>query len=98
MSESPEDHETLSGLEDSPSGGDSLRDLEERRRESRRAVEEAGGGESEGFELAEEELIEHTSHGDQHATSRITRDAASDDAPDDRDELYGQADEELKAD
>ena len=41
-----------------------LEDL--RRRESRRAVDEAGGGESEGFELAEEELIEHTSHGDQH--------------------------------
>jgi hypothetical protein len=28
------------------------------------AVEEAGGGESEGFEQAEEELIEHAEHGD----------------------------------
>jgi hypothetical protein len=28
------------------------------------AVEEAGGGESEGFEQAEQELIEHAEHGD----------------------------------
>ena len=37
---------------------------EERHEEEQRAVREAGGGESEGFELAEEELIEHASHGD----------------------------------
>jgi len=37
---------------------DPVRDLEERRREARRAVEEAGGGESEGFELAEHDLID----------------------------------------
>jgi hypothetical protein len=67
-------------------------DLEVRRREERRAVEEAGGGESEGFELAEEELIEHTSHGDQHAPSRIMRDAAAESEQDDAD--YGEADEE----
>ncbi len=52
------------------------RALEEKRREARRAVEEAGGGESEGFELAEQELIEHTSHGDGHTPARIMRDAA----------------------
>ncbi len=39
-------------------------DLEERRTEEQRAVNEGGGGEAEGFELAEEELIEHASHGD----------------------------------
>ena len=39
-------------------------DLEERRTEEQRAVSEGGGGEAEGFELAEEELIEHASHGD----------------------------------
>jgi hypothetical protein len=39
-------------------------DLEERRAEERRAPDEAGEGEAEGFELAEEELIEHASHGD----------------------------------
>src|SRR5690349_15553521 len=38
--------------------------LEERRREEQRAVREGGGGEAEGFEEAEKELIEHASHGD----------------------------------
>ena len=37
---------------------------EERRREERRPVEEAGGGEAEGFEQAERELEEHASHGE----------------------------------
>ena len=67
-------------------------DLESRRREERRAVEEAGGGESEGFEMAEQELIEHTSHGDGHAPSRIMRDAAAESEQDDQE--YGEADEE----
>lgn len=38
--------------------------LEERRAEEQRAVKEAGGGVSEGFEESEAELIEHASHGD----------------------------------
>jgi len=75
---------------------DPERDLEQRRREARRAVDEAGGGESEGFELAEQELIEHTSHGDQHAPARIMRDAASDEQA--GESVYGEADEEHKAD
>jgi hypothetical protein len=84
------------------SNSDPLRELEAQRREARRAVDEAGGGESEGFEMAEEELIEHTSHGDQHSTSKIMQDAgaeasSSEDELDD-DDLYGEADEEHKAD
>jgi len=71
-------------------------DLEVRRREERRAVEEAGGGESEGFELAEEELIEHSSHGDGHSPSRIMRDAAAETEQDDA--AYGEADEEHLSD
>ena len=35
---------------------------------------EAGEGESEGFELAEADLIDHASHGDQHTTQPIIRD------------------------
>jgi hypothetical protein len=69
-------------------------DLEQRRREERRAVEEGGGGESEGFELAEQELVEHTSHGDGHAPARIMRDAAAETAEDGQE--YGEADEEHK--
>lgn len=78
--------------------------LELRRREERRAVEEAGGGESEGFELAEQELIEHASHGDEHTPTRIMLDAASEresagPVEGEADEgVYGEADEESKAD
>lgn len=71
-------------------------ELESRRREERRAVEEAGGGQSEGFELAEEELIEHTSHGDEHSPSRIMMDAAGE--TEDWGEEFGEPDEELKPD
>lgn len=78
---------------------DPIHDLEARRAEARRAVDEAGGGESEGFELAERELIEHASHGDEHSTTPILRDAedlSEEEAP--ADSLYGEADEEHKAD
>ncbi len=83
---------------DDPLRSDPLRELDERRREARRAVEEAGGGESEGFELAEEELIEHTSHGDQHSPSRIMQDAGGGDEDYGDGDLYGEADAEHKAD
>jgi hypothetical protein len=49
---------------------------------------EAGEGESEGFELAEADLIEHAEHGDMHSTAPIMRDGAFD--GDD----YAEADEE----
>ncbi|MGA2164646.1 MAG: hypothetical protein ABSH36_09260 [Solirubrobacteraceae bacterium] len=74
---------------------DPIESLEERRREERRAVDEAGGGESEGFEQAEQELIEHTSHGDEHTPARIMRDAA-DEGP--LSEVSSEADEEHTAD
>jgi hypothetical protein len=77
-------------------GSDPLRELEERRAEERRAVEEAGGGQAEGFELAEQELIDHASHGDEHTPARIMRDAAAEDSADES--LYGEADAERKAD
>ncbi len=67
-----------------------------RRREERRPVDEAGGGESEGFEQAEALLVEHASHADQHTTSqigqhssRVNEDASSLDAS-----TYGEADSE----
>jgi hypothetical protein len=37
---------------------------------------EAGEGESEGFDVAEADLIRHAEHGDQHGTYPIWRDAA----------------------
>jgi hypothetical protein len=60
-------------------------------------VDEAGGGQSEGFELAEQELIEHTSHGDEHTPARISQDAeAREEEPSSAE--YGEADEEIKTD
>ena len=71
-------------------------DLELRRREERRAVEEGGGGQSEGFELAEQEMIEHTSHGDEHAPFRIIADGNKETPEDPAEESveYGEGDEE----
>lgn len=43
--------------------------------EAERPLAEAGQGEAEGFEQAEQELIEHASHGDQHAARRAIQDA-----------------------
>src|SRR5690242_7145935 len=58
-----------------------------------RPVLEGGGGEAEGFEQAEHELIEHASHGDQHAARRAIYDA-----PDESDDIRavegGEADAE----
>jgi hypothetical protein len=43
--------------------------------EADRPLVEAGQGEAEGFEEAERELVEHASHGDQHAARRAIEDA-----------------------
>jgi hypothetical protein len=76
-------------LEETP---DALSELSKRRREERMAVEEGGGGESEGFELSEQELIDHASHGDEHRPFRIIRDAGPEEEP--SSSVYGEADEE----
>jgi hypothetical protein len=55
-------------------------------------VEEAGGGESEGFEQAEELLIEHASHGDQQSAHAILHDQAPSEEDDGR--ADGEADHE----
>ena len=57
---------------------------------------EAGEGESEGFDLAESDLVENAEHGDQHGTDPILQDAAGFDEIDedfDHDD-YSEADEE----
>jgi hypothetical protein len=45
--------------------------------EAQRPLVEAGQGESEGFEQAEAQLIDHASHGDQHAARRVIDDEAA---------------------
>jgi hypothetical protein len=52
-----------------PVGGDGAPDAAER------PLAEAGQGEAEGFEESERELVEHASHGDQHAARRAIEDA-----------------------
>ena len=85
------------GENDMPDEEDQFIDLEARRREERRAVEEGGGGVSEGFELAEDDLVEHASHGDELSASRILRDAGTLDE-EQTDAVYGEADEERHSD
>ena len=71
---------------------DPITELGERRRKERLAVEEGGGGEAEGFELSEQELIQHASHGDEQTPARIIYDALDErEAPQ---AIYGEADEE----
>jgi hypothetical protein len=56
-------------------------------------VEEAGGGESEGFEESERELIEHAEHGDPSPDPR--EDAFPPESESDRETAeHGEADEE----
>lgn len=57
---------------------------------------EAGEGESEGFELAEGDLIENARHDDQHTTEPVFRDApdVDEESAGDGDAVFGDADEE----
>ncbi len=59
-------------------------------------MEEAGGGEAEGFELAEQDLIDHASHADDHSSTSILNAGSRAEEPTDSD--YGEADEERKPD
>jgi hypothetical protein len=62
--------------------------------EAHRPLEEAGEGEEEGFELAEHDLIEEASHGEE---GRFPGDDAFDEE-EDVDATYGEADEEEQPD
>lgn len=61
--------------------------------EAQRPLDEAGQGEAEGFEQAERELIEHASHGDQHAARQAMEDAPGG-SEDELAEEGGEADHE----
>lgn len=61
-------------------------------------LEEAGEGVSEGFEQAEQDLVEHASHGDQHAARRVLEDAPADEDEQAPEGTGGEADEELPPD
>ena len=60
--------------------------------EAHRALEESGEGEAEGFELAEQDLIEEASHGDEGRSPEA--DAFAEEAESDESgAVYGEADE-----
>jgi hypothetical protein len=80
----------------SPSSEPPATDIEEHD-PAQQPVREAGGGEAEGFEEAERELIEHASHGDQHAARRVIEDALDED-DDARAASGGEPDVEVKPD
>lgn len=72
-------------------------DVDDDSDEAQRPLEEAGEGESEGFELAEHDLIEEASHGDAGRSPEVdafTPELESDEA----DAVYGEADEEEEPD
>ena len=58
--------------------------------ESQRPLEEAGEGEAEGFELAEEDLVEEASHGEEGRSPELD---AFDEEEDDAGSVYGDADD-----
>jgi hypothetical protein len=66
-------------------------DRAEREAEERRPVEEAGGGESEGFEEAERELVENASH--ESDTTPDPTHLAGEPEESEPDVEYGDADE-----
>jgi hypothetical protein len=79
--ESPEESERamagdtqaeLAAREAASIGGDS--GVEETPDQAMRPVQEAGGGEAEGFEQAEEMLVEHASHTDQQSAHVVLHD------------------------
>ena len=59
-------------------------------------VIQAGGGVAEGFELSEQELIEHAENAPLDATRRLARDAPGVEAEPDRG-VYGEADHEYSS-
>jgi hypothetical protein len=73
------------------------RDLEARRAEERRPLDESGEGEAEGFEQAEAELIEQAQHGENRWDPEV--DAFTPEEESDRSSAeYGEADEEAGPD
>jgi hypothetical protein len=69
-----------------------MEDLEARRSEEQRPLEEAGQGEAEGFEQSEQELIEAAEHGDNRVDPEV--DAFTPEEESDRSTAeYGEADE-----
>jgi hypothetical protein len=75
------EEETLAAEEAAAIGG---RAGDENLDPAERPVREAGGGESEGFEMSEQDLIRHASHSDDVSDSIVFHDAGKPEAEADR--------------
>lgn len=62
-----------------------------------RPVIEAGEGEAEGFEQAEQELIDHASHGDQQSARVAFHDRGQDEDPLAAEQVDAEADQEYSS-
>jgi hypothetical protein len=67
-------------------------DVDDDSDEANRPLEEAGEGESEGFELAEHDLVEEASHGEEGRSPEVDAFEAEVES-DEADSVYGEADE-----
>jgi hypothetical protein len=86
-----EEEEEEAALEAARIGGDAPRDATD---PADQPLAEAGEGESEGFELAEKELEENASHGDQHQFPE----GVFPDSEEPQPAEYGEPDEEIPPD
>jgi hypothetical protein len=67
-------------------------DVDDDADEASRPLEEAGEGESEGFELAEHDMVEEASHGEEGRSPEVDAFDAEVES-DEADSVYGEADE-----
>jgi hypothetical protein len=86
-----EEEEEEAALEAARIGGEAPRDADD---PAEQPLAEAGEGEAEGFELAERDLEDIASHGDQHRFP----DTAVPDPEEPQPAEYGEPDEEIPAD
>jgi hypothetical protein len=95
-----EEEAELAGAEARGIGGRPTRDLEEDmpHNPAMDPVYEAGGGESEGFELAEEELIEHSEHGPAKPEVQVRVREEENSEEENSSESYGESDSEYNPD
>lgn len=93
---SEREQEEIAAAEAARIGGSPTSETGDSADEAQRPLAEAGQGESEGFELAEDELIDHASHGDQHAARRAAEDAPST-SDDERASSAAEADSEYSS-
>jgi hypothetical protein len=64
---------------------------------AQRPLAEAGEGQAEGFELAEDELIDHATHGDQQSAHVVLRDQGADEDPLAAEQTDAEGDAELSS-